>query len=224
MKRTGLCALLVLALLALPAGCRREKGLQAETTFDAFIQGLYTPEEGKHYQVENGEQADITEAFIKATQTAVDEEDYTAVRQYAREQGVTIKMYTEPVPFEGRWRVDTKTYQVFNLSDDLKENPTGITLCDGFADVYLVYDVKDGMAREEQVRADGSIYREGPHSSSLFFMEHRLELTTHSTSSDWGVLPGGKEIRLSFTQGFGPMNFPGEVGAMQVSYVIPVLD
>lgn len=223
MKRFGLFLGLVLAAAMCLPGCHKGDELRDNQTFNNFIMGLY--EEGDaQYKVETGKQEDITEAFIQATQVDADQGDYTAVRRYAREQGVTIIMHTKPVKEGDEWNVTTTVYQVVSLSDDLKENPTGITLCDGIMEARVTCTEQDGKLQELVTQPDGTQHKYGPTSSGINFMEHNLELVTRSIYSEWKVQPDGKRIRVTMAQGFGSRNDSETVGEMHGSCLIPILD
>lgn len=146
------------------------------------------------------------------------------MRQYAREQEVTIKQYTRPVPVDDLWEVSATTYQVFVLPEDLKENPTGITLCDGITTVNVRYFVKDGLIQEHYEAADGTLFSQGLTSHSINFMEKNLELVSCSTASNWEVTPDKKGIRIQVAEGFASRNTLEELDKMEASYKIPILD
>ncbi|HJA37242.1 MAG TPA: hypothetical protein H9666_12200 [Firmicutes bacterium] len=135
-KRYAAMALAGLLLLAGGCGQSSEPEMRESVRFNEFIQGLYQPGEGQ-YKVLDQEMQDITEAFIEATKEEAAKENYLAIRQYAREEDVTIQRWeVEP------GQVTMDTYQRVDLS--AVEKRTGMSCCDVLYQWEVPYQWEDG--------------------------------------------------------------------------------
>ena len=207
-KRYAAMALAGLLLLAGGCGQSSEPEMRERVRFNEFIQGLYQPGEGQ-YKVLDQEMQDITEAFIEATKEEAAEEDYLAIRRYAREEDVTIQRWeVEP------GQVTMDTYQMVQLEDSHRQ--LGADAWDALAHDYVQYRVKDGKIAENW-KSWGS---KGPD-----FFELSSKVKPKSIEMSVDVQQDGKSLKVlakTFVRAH-PDYSQEPVGVLKTEYHVPVL-